>query len=223
MVEGPSPHKHPVLQRSGGRGWLALAGDLERVGRSLGMIGEHLLAHTDFVRQPRLILGPQGNQASAAAFSRSLEDWLGGKARAERLASGSVGDWSGSGLVVLAGGGPSDWVRALSSSSEEDIVVEGSTVLAVGPAAAALGEWVFTAGEREPAAGLSWLPGAIVLSDRESAGAPGDVHAFLAHELYSYAVSLPAEAVLALGPAGEIEVWSREAPTVILGVGWRQA
>lgn len=212
---------HPVLRRSGGKGWLGLAADLEGLGRSLGLLGENLLVHGDFGSSPRLVLGPQIRQSAVEAFSLSLEAWLGSPARCYLLVDSMVSGWAGSGLVVLAGGAVADWVRALSRCSADEILVEGSTVLAVGSAAAALGQWIFAAGARTPTAGLSWLPRAIVLSDLEAPAAPEAVHAFLAHELYSYAVSLPVEGALALGPAGEVEVWSREAPTVILGVGWR--
>lgn len=223
MAGETAPHSQRVLRRCSGKGWLGLASDLERLGKSLDVLGEHLLVHTDFTRRPRLVLGPQAKRASAEAFQRSLETWLGTEARSQTLAAGKIDGWSGEGLVVLAGGATDDWVQVLSPSSPDDVLMEGTTLLAVGSAAEALGQWIFAAGARSPTAGLSWLPGAIILSHLEAPTALEAVHTFLARELYLYALSLPAEGALALGPDGEVELWSREAPTVILGAGWRQA
>ncbi len=220
MISSDSYH---VFRRAGGRGWLVLAGEMEGFARSLGLLSGNLLVHADLSQPPRLVLGPKTDHASATTLSRSIEQWLGSRVQRKDLASQTIGSWVGKGLIVLAGGPWRDWLETLASFSPREVLDEGSLVCAVGPAAETFGRWIFPAGEREPSAGLSWLPGAVVQTDVVDPVALAAVRGFLSRELYSYAISLPAEAVLALGPAGEVEVWSREAPTVILGVGWRQA
>jgi len=223
MTETGLGDYHRVFRRTRGGGWLALAGDLEGVSDSLDLLGEKMLVHADFSRAPRLILGSEADRASVASFRHSFERWLGSPIQSDGLGHQPVETWLGSGLMVLAGGPWRDWVQALSSSSGDALLPEQSLLCAVGAAAEAVGRWVFQGGEVEPGTGLGWLPDAIVLAGREDAAAPAAVRTLLAREIYSYAIVLPHEAVLALGPAGEVEVWGQRAPTVVLGAGWRQA
>lgn len=200
-----------------------MAGDLEGFARSLSLLSENLLLHADLSQPPRLVLGPQTDHGAATALSRSIERWLGIRVQRKDLAHQTIEGWVGRGLIVLAGGPWRSWLATLASSSSSEVLDEGSLVCAVGPPAEALGRWIFPAGEHEPSLGLSWVAGAVVQTGVVDPLASDAVRGFLSRKLYSYAISLPAEGVLALGPAGEVEVWSRDAPTVILGAGWRQA
>ncbi|MEW6568763.1 MAG: hypothetical protein AB1449_11480 [Chloroflexota bacterium] len=223
MVGQDISDSQQVFRRAGGKGWLALACHLPAFDEGSGMLTEKLLDHMDLSRPPRLVLGPDANREIVDSFLENIEVWLGGRLWPEDLAVAMAESWAESGLVVLAGGPWHHWVAALASQPRMDFLAEGTLLYAAGSAAEALGAWVFPAGEQEPAPGLGWLPDAALLTGVGDPASCPAVREFLSRMRRSYAVSLPAKSVLALGPAGEVEVWSQVPPTVALGVGWRQA
>ena len=128
------------------------------------------------------------------------------------------------GLVVLAGGTNLLWLEALDRTALEESLLQqledGGMVLALGAPAAALGSWMFPAEGEEPVIGLGWMPGGIVLPGIGDPSTLPEIRKLLASQARSYALGLLPDTALAVGPEGEVEVWSSQAPTLMLGKGW---
>jgi hypothetical protein len=117
------------------------------------------------------------------------------------------------GLVVLVGESAVGWVDLLRSSL---FPIEGVLVL-VGSPTVLLGEWAYSFQTKTLEDGLGWMPGCLIIPETEDSEI---AHKVLQHEPKSYALELEGSATLALGPAGEINLWGSPAPSIILGYGW---
>ena len=119
----------------------------------------------------------------------------------------------GAGLVVLIGEPAAGWKDLLRSSL---FPIEG-VLLLVGSPAVPLGEWTYNLQTQNLEDGLGWMPGCLMIPETEDSAIAHDV---LQHEPKSYALDLGESATLAMGPAGEIDLWGSPAPSIVLGHGW---
>ncbi len=206
------------------QGWALLAGGLPSIGGAFPDLAERLLERID-VSRPPLGIKPYGAQpAKLKAFMEELEILIempgevldAGEEAADRLMD--------AGMVVLAGGGVRDWLQALAHGSLEQSLREclqsGSLVLAAGSPAGALGAWTFEEGVYELTEAAGWLPRAVVLPGIDDPASLPEVRRILSNEDRSYALGLPRDTALAVGPRGEAQVWSQAAPKLVLGKGW---
>ncbi len=213
-----------VFRRVGGEGWIVLAEALPTFGGVQRNIADRLLERVDLSRPPVCLLAPEGDPDRLETFLDDLEAMLGSAAEVIELSEASRLDWAETGVLVLAGGPVEAWVRSLSTPPQEpsDLSCQGpdGLLLAAGPPAAALGSWTLDRNAGVLSPGLGWLPGAILLLGQEEPSEPEAVRSTLATQSLSYAVALPRHAVLALGPSGQVEVWSESRPGLALGKGW---
>jgi len=128
------------------------------------------------------------------------------------------------GLILLTGGQAQDWIRTFELSESclklGRLLEDCGLVLAAGPAASALGSWVFVDIEEKPVPGLGWLDRAVVLPKVQDPIAIPGVKELISQHERSYALGFPQGAILALGPKGEVEVWGGTPPIIALGRGW---
>jgi hypothetical protein len=130
------------------------------------------------------------------------------------------------GLIVLSGGDPGDWLAALSLEAREAVLMGAlmgnRIVLASDSAAATLGEWVLLGEKEDPLPGQGWLKGGVILPAVEDPASWPGVRDLLGQPEKLYSLGLGGHGVLALGPAGEVEIWSTYAPSILLSQGWRR-
>jgi hypothetical protein len=207
------------------QGWVLLAGELPSISSAFPDLADRLLERIDLSRPP-VGLKPLGSPAEGLqAFLEELEiltDMQGMVLDAGEDAASRLDD---AGIVVLAGGGIRDWLQALAQGPLEQGLMEflrnDNIVLAAGSPAAALGSWTFEEGVYELTEALSWLPGAVVLPGVTDPAALPEVLRVLSAETRSFALGLPWDTALAIGPYGEAQVWSQSAPKLVLGKGWQ--
>jgi hypothetical protein len=215
-----------VFRRVGGEGWIVLAEDLPTFGGLQRNLADRLLERVDLSRPPVCLLAPEGDPDRMESFLDDLEAMLGTAAAVIELSEASQLDWGETGLLVLAGGPAEAWVQTLATPPQEpsDLSCQGpeGLLLAAGPSAAALGSWILDPNTGLLGPGLGWLPGAILVPGQDEPSEPEAVRSMLASQSLSYAVAMPPHAVLALGPAGQVEVWSESRPGLALGKGWIQ-
>jgi hypothetical protein len=213
-----------LFRPEGGAGWIVLGSVLPEIGGRFRALGDRLLSRIDLARPPICVTSPEADRGRVEGFVEELEGWLGSEVIRLEPSDVAVLDWSGAGLVVLVGGPPAVWVRALTGAhprpSGPDGADDATLVYAVGEAAEALGSWILPPGG-ETLRGVGWLRGAVVLAGKPEPSAVKGVPELLTREDRSYALGLGEGAVLALGPAGEVEVWGEARPTITLGRGWR--
>lgn len=90
----------------------------------------------------------------------------------------------------------------------------------VGAAALPMGEWIFDSQQKECRVGTHWLPGCLVLDHEGNLEDLAPVQDILRNQPLSYALNLVDGATLALGPAGEVDLWGTPPPSIILGSSW---
>ncbi|HEY71563.1 MAG TPA: hypothetical protein G4O08_13385 [Anaerolineae bacterium] len=207
------------------QGWVLLAGGLPSIGSAFPDLAEHLLERIDVSRPPLGIKPSGARPGQLTAFMDELEILIempgevldAGEEAADRLLD--------AGIVVLAGGGIRDWLRALSHGTLEQSLMEylqrGNLVLAAGSPAGALGAWTFEEGVYELTEAVGWLPGVVVLPGIHDPASLPEVRRILSAEDKSFALGLPRDTALAVGPRGEAQVWSQAAPKLVLGKGWQ--
>ena len=128
-------------------------------------------------------------------------------------------------LILMAGRNAERWVEMIADTPLGTWLMgqlnAGGVVLAAGAAAAAIGSWVFPAGADTPGfKGAAWLPGAVLLPGIVEPAVHTEIRAHLAQTERSYALGIPEDSTLSLGPEGQVEVWGGSAPKVVLGRGW---
>jgi hypothetical protein len=214
-----------ILQSPGRGGWTVLAERLPAFGGQHRDLAERLLEHLDLSRPPVCVFGPQVVPADTRRFLEDLEAWLDVPAQVVGIGEARSSGGTDLGLVVLAGGPLGAWLEDLGQSELDEIpdrLGEGSVILAVGPAAAALGTWALVPGSPGLSSGRGWLRGAVIVP---GSNAPSDfepVRELLGKMSKTCALGLPEGAMLAVGPSGEIEVWGELRPTLVLGRGWAE-
>jgi len=213
-----------LFRKQGGAGWIVLADRLPEIGGSLRVLGERLLERIDLSRRPICVASAEADLDEVKTFVEDLEGWLGSEALLLVPEELLDLDWRKAGLVVITGGPPSVWVSVLVSRDPEAPGLveadEGTLLYVVGEAAEAMGSWIVQS-DGLRLSGIGWLRGAVVLAGRAEPASVSGVPELLSREDHSYALGLGEEAVLALGPVGEVEVWGEARPTITLGRGWR--
>ncbi len=96
-------------------------------------------------------------------------------------------------------------------------------IVAIGPAAAAIGTWTVPTSEDDIVPGLKWLPGALILPGEPAPADLDKVRTLLEDQPKAYALGLREASLVAFGPEGQIEVWGDAQPRLILGSGWSEA
>ncbi len=216
-----------VFQRVGDRGWLVVAGDVPSLGGDFPRLADRMLAVLDLSRPPLAVQASGITHSEVEAFLEELElltDQVADRISLDELRRNEVGS---AGLIIMAGGSVEQWADAMEALENGVFspgwLEEGSLLLVAGGAASLVGQWRYMKEDRKLEPALGWLPNALVLQ-----GDPDPVVREVARDLLSgedpvYALGLPRRAVLALGPAGEVEVWGEKAPKIVLGKAWRQS
>lgn len=214
-----------VFRRPPEAGWVLLASNVPSLGGEFPLLAEGLLDRMDLSR-PSVCLSP-GSEVNleTEAFLEEIETLLGLPVVKIDLEEEPPSELANAGLLILEGGEVDAWIASLDSTLLGEVVLQGlgqgALILAIGPPAAALGTWALTPDE-EIMDGLNWLPGAIVLPETAEPSGIEVVRNLLADQPRAYALGLTHQAVIALGPKGEIEVWGPDQPKIILGSGWSE-
>lgn len=176
-----------------------------------------------------LVEGPESDNEEVEALLARLQDsFAPGEIKVLPLKDFMLDDNQGRvGVLILYGGTPQDWVvearRFKSKAYSPDLPLIDLTIV-IGGACAAIGEWKLKWPSPDDIdSGLGWLPRGIVTPGLSHPADLPAVRDLLANEVRSFAIGLPPGSSIALGPAGELEIWSEVKPGVILGKGWGQA
>jgi len=134
---------------------------------------------------------------------------------------------SQAGFVFFVGGLALDWVAQIdplgSGNSAADFFRQNRMIMVLGPVVASLGSWVFSPLDGDIKSGLDWIPNAVVLPDEAAPMEDDRIRALLAGRERAFAIGLPHDSIFALGPQGNVEVWSAMKPVIALGRGWSEA
>lgn len=222
----PTP---PVFQHSYNSAWLTLA-TLESL--QPPYLFDLSLQLADLIDESAPVLtvhASEQDQDAMGPFLNQLRDALG----PDRMSSSSLHELDLEhhqgriGGLILYGGSPLDWVQAASRLEwKESTTISPfiDLVLSIGAPCAAAGEWMLSVSPPNAVTkGLGWVPHGIVTP---GLGHPADlpvVRELLLDEPRSFAIGLPPGGILALGPSGELEIWSEINPGILLGKGWGQA
>jgi hypothetical protein len=213
---GPSGAAGQLFRRIGRSGWLVLAGSVPSLAGSSAWM-DRLLPRMDLGRAVVwLAADPEGPQPTK--FLEDIEDLLG--APVDRQSPAEDG-WEAAGLLLITDPSPVSMVPALRTRLLT-CLEGGGIVMAVGEPAAGFGEAIHSPLGGAPGEGLRWLPGSVVLPEEEALPDDG-WRTWLQSPEKRFAIRLPADSMLALGPAGEVEAWGGAQPGVILGSAWRHA
>lgn len=215
-----------VLQRPGSMGWLVLnSGQLEFEIDTI--ICQRLL---ELVDQDRnfLLLEMESPSWKPIEFPDSFavlagQDLL--KMEAAAVNADPIRQaWLNAGLIFAVGGTLLSWQEFIGihlfQGYPEEILAEGSILVTSGASAGALGSWMLEASSSDLLPGLGWLESGLILPGVSEPAADPVVFELLEEPSPAYALGLPGESALALGPGGEVEVWSGTPPAILLGRGW---
>jgi hypothetical protein len=213
-----------LIRRVGTMGWLVLSGGMPSLGIGHETFMERLLTQVDLLRSPAVLHLPGGSESASefaeelgALFSQPVEDHQLHMMEFEEIQA----VWLEAPLLILADGRPVDWREIIHgrvfTQGSDEVIAPGAMLIAVGGAAAALGEWILEGDRGRLEAGLGWLPDAIVLPGDSRPGEREEVKRLLADQSLTYALGLPAEAIFALGPEQQVEVWSKVPPVISIG------
>ena len=203
-----------------------LAGALPSIGGDFPDLANRLLERTDLSRPPVGLRARSARSRGMAEFMQELGDLFG--VDGIILALGEEGEHriEDAGLIVMAGGTTQEWLQAFTQGGLEQSLIDflqaEGLVLAAGAAAAALGSWAMEEGISVPIEGLGWLPGAIVLPGVSDPAALPEIRELLGSSGRKFALGLPQDTALAVGPGGKAEVWILAAPKLVLGKGWSE-
>lgn len=215
---------HPVIRHRAPAGWLALSGTLPRLGGEYPQLAARLLEKINLAARMLILVLPDVDPLLVRRFREDVEELLGAPPAVEILRQNRDTDLRGVSFLALTGGDVESWFFALSREIMEERLLQhleaGGVILASDASCAGLGSWRFRPGIPEPVQGLGWLPGGLILPGIAEPGGLQAVRDLLAGQDQSYALGLPSGTALAVGAEGDIEVWSRKAPKVILGLGW---
>jgi hypothetical protein len=194
------------------------------LGRAYPQLAEQLLRHTD-LSEPCHVLIAGTPRSGRAQFIEDLEILLETKVEVTRLAVLPRARDLGGGLIALVGGDVDEWlVACLSRGLDESLLgslADGGVVLASQAACAVFGSWVILDGLSAVSPALGWLPRALIAPDAAGEPVADQILRLLREQDHAYAIGLLPEAILALGPRGEVEAWGDVPPRVTLGKGWK--
>ncbi|MFN2275726.1 MAG: hypothetical protein ACK2TX_12860 [Anaerolineales bacterium] len=213
-----------VLRRPGTMGWLVLAhGQLEMDIESTAV--QRLV---EIVDPGRTMLLLEMDSETSDDFPLWLAELTNQEVVRFAARPGNVDEirtsWIDAGLIFAQGGSPSAWREFISTDLfrgyPEEILGERSVLIAVGSVAGALGTWMLPSRDSELVPGLGWLDGGLVLPGRSRPSAGPATMELLESAVPCYALGIPEGVMLALGPAGEVELWSNVSPAIVLGRAW---
>jgi hypothetical protein len=221
------PDSRQIFQRGGDTGWVIVSSEIPRLGGPFSDLPENLLAKMDISRPTVCLAAGEALTPELDGFLEDIETLLGVPVGLWRLEEEPPTEMAGAGLLILVGGIVEDWIAGLESTLVGELILQslsqGGVILAIGSAAAALGTWTFPTTGDDLVPGLTWLPGALVITGGASGAEMGKVRQLLETQPRAYALGLSEASLVAFGPAGEIEVWGDAQPRLILGSGWSEA
>lgn len=209
-------------------GWIVISGPVPTFGSESPQLAERLIERVDLSRTSMCLLMGEMISEELHLFIDDVEALLDAPVvviRAQNISELECEElYATAGLILLTGGQTQDWIRALelpeSCLKIGRLLEDCGLVLATGPAASALGSWVFIDIDEKPVPGLGWMDGAVVLPKVQDPITIPGVKEFISQHDLSYALGFPHGAILALGPKGEVEVWGGTPPIIALGRGW---
>lgn len=216
-----------VFQRDTHTGWLILSAEVPTLGHDYPELAEHIVQRMNLARPAAsLLLGPIP-PSGWLELLEGLEALFGHPVVPVSPDQPPPAELVNAGLVLLGGGDELAWMDALQGTRLEELILralrDGALILAAGPVSGILGTWAILPGQDDPQPALNWLPGAIVLPEGGDPSDREEVQELLATGPQGYALGLQPLSVVALGPAGEIEVWGETKPVLVLGQGWQDA
>lgn len=213
-----------VLHHEGRAGWLVLASQVPRLGGETPELAQRLVERMDLSRPPVCLSMQEKPAEGLDLLLEEFETLLGVRPAILSAELEPPAELALVGLILLTGGRTSAWVEALDNTLLGEVILQalqqGGVVFAMGPAAGAMGSWSLPQGAGELLPGLSWVAGAVVLPGEGDPAERDPVRELLRENPRAYALGLAEHTLLALGPAGEIEVWGEAQPKIILGQGW---
>jgi hypothetical protein len=215
-----------VLRRPGTMGWLIISpAQIELLAESPAV--QRML---DLIDQSRevMVLEMAGGDIREDDFPIWMADLAGQPLRrigAVPAETASIREaWLNAGVIFLQGGSQQAWREFvgvhLFQGYPDEILAEGSLLVAGGWSSGVLGTWMLEARGGDLTPGLGWLEGGLILPFESEPAAEAAVLELLEGSTPAYALGLPPGSTLAMGPAGEIEVWGAVPPSILLGRGW---
>jgi len=188
-------------------------------------LADRLLGRIDISRPLLGIAAGNAGSGGLQDFIRELEDLIGGEGIILAVEDAARHQIEDAGIMILCGGNPLEWLQFLKQDDLErrlfDFLQAGGLILAAGAPAGALGSWILKKDAASLTEGAGWLPDAIILPGiHEPIELPG-VKDLLDCGGRAFALGLPPESALAIGPGGSVEVWSLAPPKLVLGRGWQ--
>ena len=207
-------------------GWILLTGAVPSIGPLFPDLADRLLGRMDISRPLLGIAAGDAGSEGLQAFIQELEDLIGGEGIILALGNAAGHQIEEAGMMILSGGNPLEWLQYLKHDDLErrlmDFMRADGLVIAAGAPAGALGSWILEKDATSLCEGAGWLPDAIVLPGiHEPLDLPG-VRELLGSGGRTFALGVPTDAALAVGPGGVAEVWSLAAPKLVLGMGWQE-
>ena len=215
-----------ILQRPKGEGWLVVADRIPAFEGEFSDLANALLGHADLSYRPLCILADEAMNPILKKFLTDLEILLNVEIATVTLQDVENWDILNPGILILTGGKPEDWVTTLGDSHVGVLILqalsEGLLLFATDSAASGMGTLVLEEMDERPYLGLNWLVGSLILPWTNAPAENEVVRSILSGFDPLYAMGLAGGRILALGPNGEVELWGVDAPTIVLGSGWRK-
>jgi hypothetical protein len=221
----------PAFRKPDSKGWLVLSNRVPSLGDKTPMLMERMLALIDLSYPPLCLTLGSDDFKAVDDFIDDYETLTGVELTVVDLWDLSyeqtVAAVSQAGFVIFVGGLALDWVAQIdplgSGNSASDFFRQNSMIMVLGPVVASLGSWVFSSLDGDIKPGLDWIPNAVVLPDEAAPMEDDRIRALLAGRERAFAIGLPHDSIFALGPQGNVEVWSAMKPVIALGRGWSEA
>jgi hypothetical protein len=208
------------------KGWILLTGAMPSIGPVFPDLADRLLGRVDLSRPLLGITAGDAGSDELQVFIKELEDLIGEEGIILPLRDATGHQIEEAGIMILSGGNPLEWLQYLKHDDLErrllDFLRADGFVIAAGAPAGALGSWILEEDAISLHEGAGWLPDAVVLPGiHDPIELPG-VRELLGAGGCSFALGVPPDAALAVGPGGVAEVWSLTAPKLVLGKGWQE-
>lgn len=221
----------PTFRTPDSQGWLILSNQAPNLGNEAPMLMERMLALIDLSYPPLCLTLGSISSEDVDVFLDDYNTLTGVDVTIIDLwdltYQETIAAVSEAGLVLFAGGLALDWVMQIDpdglGSSAADFLYKDRMIMVIGPIIAGMGTWMYSTLDGDIKPGLNWVPNAIVLPDESAPMRDDIVRAWLTEHERAYAIGLPPDSIFALGPNGEVEVWSTTNPVIALGKGWGSA
>lgn len=217
---------HPI-SHIGNEGWIAVASELASVLTSASIITERLFDIIDISYAPLYISTTTEIDPDEGEFLKELTTFIGLAPNWMDATSNSGEEleenWRVSNWIILGSGPSEDWLAILSDIARfggtEGLFHTDRLILAAGGAAAVMGQYYLHTNQLDLESGLNWIPGALILPECDAPGELSAVKDVLMRVESVYAIGLPETGILAIGPQGKVEAWSRVPPVITLEIG----